>query len=726
MLSVSTLVVAIVLVIVVFLFYNQFILKDFDTDAYTVRSNILREYLRRAERNNLIPEQLGYVSQVDNHAYHVTYFNTSTLALVRTDVYDDRLQTFNFQSQDFTLVEQEDSARVFTDLSRNKIAPSNISFHPDDIHKFVAHADDGDVVMTCKDGIFDGTQCVTTPICSEPNTVLPLTEDALNQIVFNRLSARHKELTHNPQHHATLYVRCDENAEPHIEECESGEVFQNGECVFRTEHITANDYGLVTAANIPELMAKNVEFVKKVEKNKDRDLDNLKTYGLDNLKTYGLDNLKTYGLDDRHFEFNKPTTNVRRSTIVPQNTTAQTTRLEVQTTRLEPQTTKPEPQTRVETTDADIIEGSRKEFGTGELGVIEKVSKTLSMNVNIGSQKTKTYAFVNKKVEDKVVVEESYKEPNTKESNRAPKMVIPVNDNLFHNYTPCDEYGIGHTFVDASVSNNQYIECLDNNNLFVHTCHNRLFDGKSYTCDMEDMCADFEDGTGNLINSMGNENITFDTGRTVCRDYKVVQVLECDTENFVDAKKFNHPLNVTLELNLPREIFNETECVPYNFDLVKINNDNFRVHVDNKLKLDFSSMMIGRVSKIRDEESLKRCDKVSSLVTYSRNLGELALDPKNCMGVECVGANSVTVDVFDNTRYNLCDERGTLIEEGLMLKDDEYVDFRNNEIVKREGYAGQCRMKEGENYFDEPFRMVGEISCFYTMPMFEIARDDLI
>lgn len=742
MLSVSTLVVAIVLVIVVFLFYDRFIIKDFDADAFTVRSNILKEYLRRVGASNVVPEELGYVSQVDNHAYHVTHFNTSTLAVLRTDVYDDRLQTFNFQTQDFTLVPEEgeeESRLIFTEVTRDKIAPSNISFYPLDEHKFVAHADDGDVVMSCNDGVFDGTQCATAPVCSAPNTILPLTEDSLNRLVFNKLSARHKQLTHNPQHHSTLYVRCDENAEPHIEECDSGELFQDGECVFRSDYITANDYGLVIAANIAELSAKNVEVVRGRDA-KVRDVTEKVGVATEDVPVYDSNNIKTYGLktnfDLRHsaqvveVPFDSPEAKVGvQITRAKTQTMIETTNPEVQSIKARVQTTRAKAQTmRVATDDADIIEASLKEFGNGEVGIMGKNAKSFSMNVNIGSKKTKVYKkdAVRLLGDEDLEVKLVHNEPKLQnEPKREHTMVVPVNDNLLHDYTPCLERGTGHTFVDASVSNNQYVECLANANLFVHTCRSRQFDGESYRCDVEDVCADFEDGTGEFINSMSNENITFDTGRTVCRDYQVVQVLECDTTNFVDAKKFDHPLHVALELNLPREVFHETECAPYNFDLVKIDNDNFRVRVDNTLGLDFSSMMIGRVSKVRDEDSLNRCEKVSDLVTYSRNLGELALDPKNCMGVECVGTNSVTVDVFDNTRYNLCDEHGALTEE-VMLDDDEYVDFRSKKVVKREGYAGECRMDEGVDYFDEPFRMVGEISCFFTMPMFEATRAELM
>lgn len=612
---------------------------------------MLKQYLKTVNTSNRIPPALGYVSHVDNHAYYVSYFDTASLAYLGTEMYDDRLQTFNFVTQDFTVVPETPPFTVLTQLTKNKTIPSNISFYPDDEHKFVAHTDDGVTILKCADDeYFDGNQCVYTPVCSKPDTMLPLTEDALNKLVFNKLSARHKTLTHKLKHHPTLFVRCDENLVPRIEECGDGEIFEKDSCVFRP-NITSNGQGLVTSAKISELRAKNV-----------------KTYiSEENCRTH------SYGFDD------VPSRRSSLTTTIPKTLSMH---------------------------DAELA--SKKCFKTsGEvvLGIRPELSKSYATQTKFAFKHNPS------KLVDVVI--------------KPIQMIVPVNDNLLHDCSPCSEYGAGHTFIDTSVSNNQFIECLSNNNLFVHTCQNRYYDGSKYMCDVEDVCVEFENGTGNIINSMSNENITFDTGKTVCRDYKVVEVVECDTQNFVSQKKFKHPFNVVLELNLPKQVYGEEGCVSYNFNLIQINNDNYKVRAKNKLDIDFSSFMVGRVSKIKNEEQLQSCDRVSDLVTYSKNLGELALDSKNCMGVECVGDKVVTVDVFDNTQYNLC-ELGAVVQERIKLNMDEYVDFRNNAVVKHEEYKGECRMEEGDHYFDNVFRIVRDIPCFYTMPMFDIEKDDIV
>ena len=157
------------------LFYNYLIITDFDTDSFTARLGVLTEYLRTVG-DNVVPNIIGYVSHVNDNNYIVSYFYTDSLKLHETVAKNEFEEQFDFASQSFVRKRSDDTT-------------ASVSFVGNDIRKFVAHADDGDVVMDCGNGLFDGTSCAPEPICNAPNRKLPLTEDNLNELVFNRMAA---------------------------------------------------------------------------------------------------------------------------------------------------------------------------------------------------------------------------------------------------------------------------------------------------------------------------------------------------------------------------------------------------------------------------------------------------------------------------------------------------------------------------------------------------------
>ncbi|UXX41894.1 vp91 [Psilogramma increta granulovirus] len=316
------------------------------------------------------------------------------------------------------------------------------------------------------------------------------------------------------------------------------------------------------------------------------------------------------------------------------------------------------------------------------------------------------------------------KNVNINTVNNITHYMVPVNHTQPFDINPCLNHETGHTFASVRVASSQYFECLDNNNLFLHTCQENVVvrNGK-YECDKEEDCMRFDDGTGIIINTIHNNNITFDTGKSVCDNYRIKQVVECDTGDFVADKTFSHPLHVTFNVALPSCVFDtETDsCVDYSVEKVHVTNDMFTVNVDTYPNLKHN--MIGRVSKIKNIKQFLKSDKISDFVTYSRDVHEIAFDPINFTALDCINVDGYTIlfDILDNTRYNVCSD-GVFVEE-IALKHDEYVD-NNNQVQKLDGYKGQCRYDDKiADYFDMYYRNIKnsnndgvDVECYFTIP----------
>ncbi|AAS82646.1 ORF91 [Agrotis segetum granulovirus] len=655
MLSLSTLVVAIFLVIIVILFYNVFIEKDFNQSAFNAKVNALTEFLKN--NHEPLPRKLMFISHVFSPYYYITEFDVESFKTLSVKAHDERVEHFSFLDQIFREPNNDDSdslserggAPIYTKF-QNRIKESSISFHPESVTKFIAHADDGDSIVECHNGEFNGAECIPYPICKQSNVDIPLTEDTLNRLVFNKLLARQRNITNVMKTHPSLYVRCDANLTPHMQECDIGETFLDNRCV--TEPFLFTDEGVVLNAKLNKFKVPNIKIVSA----------------------------------KLHKRYHNDIQEERKESAV-----------------------------RIVELDADDPpKNFVKTSFESPVGITSKNTNNYSLRVNLGFQKTVGF---NKDSLDRSIIEGL--------KNKNSNLVFPINDNSLHDNTPCTEYGTGHTYIDLTIGTDQFIECLDNHNIFIHSCLTRGFMDGKYFCDKEEICTDFEFGAGEIINSLSNDHISFDTGKTVCSNYQITQIVECDTENVVPSKQFDHPFNVSLELNLPKEVYNGELCVPFDVDLVHIKNDNFKVNVENKLNINFSKSMIGRVSKITTLEMLSAA-KLSALVTYSRNLGEICLDPYTCAGLECDGEGAVVVDIFDNTQYNVCDENGEAVQHKVQMKENEYMDFVKGKIVENSNYHGECRLQEGDDYFEKMFREVQDVSCFYTMPMFELNKEDII
>nr|ALN42023.1 vp91 [Cnaphalocrocis medinalis granulovirus] len=599
--SFTSLLVVIVLIFAVILFYYKFIIDDFNNDSYSVRLNVLKEYLRTIGDDNTVPAQLGYVSDINdtNHTYTVTYFDTTTLKLVSTHEYDESNHVFNFETQSVN--------RVWN----NNPQAASVSRVSNDEHVFLAHADDGDLLMSCKNGKFVGDQCVPAPVCDQPNVKLPLTEHRLNMLVFNRLAAQSLSSSSsssiNEPHHPTAYVQCDHNSEPSIVECLNGESFVNTQCVYQPSVVT-NGGGVVM------MPAKEL-------------LLNTKSVSSPSLL---LPHNKILAKNKKFVYYSIPNDNNNNKT-------------------------------RTSVVTSPIINLSEN---------------TINISENI-------------------------------------ETIMPVNYEYAFDATPCIDKEVGHTFRTTNMGVNQYLECISNNNLFLHSCKENIkFDDETqqYRCDHNNDCDQFEDGTGVILNSIHNDNVMFHSGKTKCVNYRVVDVTECDTSNFVTKDFIYHPLmKITPHVGLPRQIYDadSDQCVDYDLDKLTINNNNFAIEFDTHSELITS--VVGQITKI--PSSLEPIN-VADCVVYARDLHETCVNPHNGAPIDCIGV--VTHDILNNETYNLCDESGAFVEQ-VRLKPNEFV--RKGELVQLSGYTGECRYMPGTNYLKLAERTVSNYRCLFTIPL---------
>ncbi|AAQ21687.1 vp91 capsid [Cryptophlebia leucotreta granulovirus] len=617
MLSASTMLIVVILLCLVFLFYNKFIVDDFDNESFAARLNVLKEYLRSADT---VPNILAYVSHVDETNYLVTYFDTKNMQTIGREIYDETKEIFNFATQSFSLV-----------LNNNNRNISSIQYVSNDKSKFIAHTDDGEVVMDCEPGVFDGTKCASLPLCDQPNINLPLTEDRLNLLLFNQSSAQTKHITDNTISHPTAYVHCDSDAKPHINECLNGERFEYTKCVYDPPLLT-NGQGVVIDGDINRINTNTI---------------NTNTANIQYKNKYTKYTLKQFGEPE----------------LIPKNL--------------------------------------KENNFANKLGPVILMNKTKIANKKFAYQHVDTSILTPTNIIDNL--------PPTKSESI---LMVPVNYVYPFDASPCLQNDVGYKFVTNRIASNQFFECLNNNNLFLHSCINNLtFNNGEYECDKEFDCEQFDDGSGIIFNNITNDNISFNTGISVCEGGKIINVTECDTGDFVADKKFSHPLSVNFEVQLPRQIFNtETNnCEAYSVRNVNVLNDTFLVSVKDHDYL--SNSMVGRVSKIRDENDFVNSDMVSDFVTYSRDVGEIGLNSKTFTAEDC--KNNVTVDFLDNSRYNVCND-GDFVEQ-VILTNEEYIDF-NGQLNKLNGYKGECRYKNDTPYFDLYKRFVNNYTCLFTVP----------
>lgn len=743
-------------------FYYKFIIYEFDDEVFDTRLMVLKEYLLNSRDGTPYPTELGYVSHVDNHQYRVTYFSTANLTELRYTTRDDREETFSFLEQSFSPVNTQNTLipLLLNNGTESTNIASSVSFHPSDKTKYIAHLDDGDAEMDCKTGVFDGHQCVAFPVCDEPDTVLPMTENRLNRLVFNNNTSKAYDSVNEDvaPAHATLYVRCDENAVPHVEQCDDGEKFDGTSCVY--DPILETQEGLVTnvqrgvsgnlllrydsnevkfaeygnevtvTQSLNENVAPSLAYVTKFDlgkgstkyfpgETKNKIYDDLQNITMKTSKAtksslkFNTDLVQeestlNFNINSASSKDPNSSTNDIKSTL---NYNANLENNNLKGLESEIDIKDHIIKFKSKRAKAHLVDGlsKREKRALNAAELLPEIKKELEENdlrnykLHQTKMTFKNFNFSPKPPEDSVQFE-----------SLPPPYITPVNDNSSHSCQPCVQFGAGHTFVDSTVSDNQFLECLDDNNLFLHTCTERLKNGPRYYCVKEDVCVSFENGNGELVHGERNDNVSFDTGRTVCRDYNVFEVVECDTGNFVPGIKFNHPLTVELHVNLPKEIYdNDTdECLPFRTNLVHIHRDTFKVDLQNNYDINFSTMAVGRVSKM--DNLIHNNSDLHSILTYARDMDEVAINPANGVSIDCTN-EPLTVDLFGGKLYTICNN-GLVVEAGEMST-DQYFDVNEKRLARNASYAGQCRIADHERYVDLAYRTINGVNCFYTSPL---------
>ncbi|AXS67732.1 vp91/p95 [Cryptophlebia peltastica nucleopolyhedrovirus] len=187
--------------------------NDFNENEFNKRLSVLLEYMRRTNSELPTPEQLSYVSHVDQNFYTITQFSTSDLNITKQTLHDDRIEIFDFLSQKFQPIQHNEEARV----------KAHSKYHS----KFMVRGDDGWMDVDCPlNEIFDESimRCVPTPICDQK---LPgnygLTENMIDKLVLNHAIIR--ENVDENLFHPTMYLQCFDGGSHAVMECPNDHIF---------------------------------------------------------------------------------------------------------------------------------------------------------------------------------------------------------------------------------------------------------------------------------------------------------------------------------------------------------------------------------------------------------------------------------------------------------------------------------------------------------------------
>nr|ANS70977.1 viral protein 91 kDa/p95 [Lymantria dispar multiple nucleopolyhedrovirus] len=228
MLTVSLLLAAIFVVVIFSIFY-LIVYSEFDEGEFERRLRVTLEYMRRTNADFPLPPTLAYVSHINENAFEVTAFDTSTMALLARSQHDDTVETFNFLAQAFEpVMHAPDAPRVLP--------------HPDDRSKFLIRGDDGWMHVDCpNEERFDETafKCVPLSVCEDKTPGnYGLTESLINRLILNhRVAINVSPDDQERRVHPTMYLRCVTGGSHVVLECPERQTFdpQSGQCVTRNE-----------------------------------------------------------------------------------------------------------------------------------------------------------------------------------------------------------------------------------------------------------------------------------------------------------------------------------------------------------------------------------------------------------------------------------------------------------------------------------------------------------
>ncbi|AIU41310.1 vp91 [Sucra jujuba nucleopolyhedrovirus] len=223
------LLLSVIFLCVIFLILYLIVYNDFNENDFANRAQVTLEYMKRTNAEHPLPEELSYVSAVNEHIFVVTTFKTSNFEVVKKSTHDDRLEIFNFLKQDF---EKVSNAQVKT-----RIQP-----HPTRTDAFQILGDDGWITLECgQNKRYDHTlkSCTTVDFCDgkQPGNY-GLTEELIDLYILNHNVVKNYENTANAiEYHPTMYIRCLANGSHVIEECPANHFYDSTEnqCVLRND-----------------------------------------------------------------------------------------------------------------------------------------------------------------------------------------------------------------------------------------------------------------------------------------------------------------------------------------------------------------------------------------------------------------------------------------------------------------------------------------------------------
>jgi Viral capsid protein 91 N-terminal len=187
---------------------------EFDETTFAKRLRVLTEFVRRTNSDEPTPHVLGYVSEVSQNTYIVSWFNTEDLLTYHESVHDDCIETFDFLMQTFVPAHDDVQHRVRPNANND--------------NEFVLTGDQGDITMNCPQNFkfdYDQLKCTPIPPCEKKSPgYYPLNEQLVDILIFNR--HLDKEYPDNDKKvHPTLYLRCLANGSHVVEECPDNYTF---------------------------------------------------------------------------------------------------------------------------------------------------------------------------------------------------------------------------------------------------------------------------------------------------------------------------------------------------------------------------------------------------------------------------------------------------------------------------------------------------------------------
>nr|BEV20938.1 viral capsid associated protein [Bombyx mori nucleopolyhedrovirus] len=211
--GVMLLVFAIFLIIAFTLIYLAIYFK-FDETTYTKRLQVMIEYIKRTNADEPTPNVIGYVSDITQNTYTVTWFNTVDLSTYQESVHDDRNEIFDFLNQKLQPVD--------------RIVHDRVRANDENPNEFILSGDKDDVTMKCPAYFnFDYAQlkCVPVPPCDNKSAGrYPMDERLLDTLVLNQ--HLDKDYSSNEHlYHPTFYLRCFANGAHAVEECPDNYTF---------------------------------------------------------------------------------------------------------------------------------------------------------------------------------------------------------------------------------------------------------------------------------------------------------------------------------------------------------------------------------------------------------------------------------------------------------------------------------------------------------------------